>query len=83
MGILLAAAVILFGKLFCAYLCPIGSIEDLLSKLRKSIGFASQSADAVGGRQAADGHENAAGSFHKRCLLAFRLFRIRGKIKTL
>ncbi len=39
MGILLAAAVILFGKLFCAYLCPIGSIEDLLSKLRKSIGF--------------------------------------------
>lgn len=39
MGILLAAAVILFGKLFCAYLCPIGTIEDLLSKLRKSIGF--------------------------------------------
>ena len=39
MGILLAAAVILFGKLFCAYLCPIGSIEDLLAKLRKSIGF--------------------------------------------
>lgn len=39
MGIVLAAAVIIFGKLFCAYLCPIGSIEDLLTKLRKSLGL--------------------------------------------
>ena len=34
MGIALAAAVVLFGKLFCAYLCPIGTVEDLLKKLR-------------------------------------------------
>lgn len=39
MGIVLAAAVILFGKLFCAYLCPIGSVQDLLTKLRKSLGI--------------------------------------------
>ena len=39
MGIVLAAAVILFGKLFCAYLCPIGTVEDLLSKLRKKLGI--------------------------------------------
>ena len=39
MGILLAAVVILFGKLFCAYLCPIGTVEDLLTKLRKAIGL--------------------------------------------
>lgn len=39
MGILLAAAVILFGKLFCAYLCPIGSIEDLLTRGRKALGI--------------------------------------------
>lgn len=39
MGIVLAAAVILFGKLFCGYLCPIGSVEDLLTKLRKALGF--------------------------------------------
>ncbi|MBR0029394.1 MAG: 4Fe-4S binding protein, partial [Bacteroidales bacterium] len=39
MGILLAAAVILFGKIFCAYLCPIGTLEDLLTKIRKSLGL--------------------------------------------
>ena len=37
MGIVLAAAVIFFSKLFCAYLCPIGSFEDILIKLRKVI----------------------------------------------
>lgn len=37
MGIALAAAVILFSKLFCAYICPIGSVEDLLIKARKSM----------------------------------------------
>lgn len=39
MGIALAAAVILFSKLFCGYLCPIGSVEDILTKLRKAIGL--------------------------------------------
>jgi polyferredoxin len=37
MGIVLAAAVILFSKLFCAYLCPIGTVEDLLLKARKGL----------------------------------------------
>ena len=37
MGIALAAAVILFSKLFCAYLCPVGTVEDLLMKLRKAL----------------------------------------------
>ncbi len=36
LGIALAAAVILFSKLFCGYLCPIGTMEDLLIKLRKA-----------------------------------------------
>ena len=39
MGVALAVAVILFSKLFCAYLCPIGTIEDLLTKLRVKLGF--------------------------------------------
>ena len=37
MGIMLAAAVILFSKLFCGYLCPLGTVQDLLMKLRKSL----------------------------------------------
>ncbi len=39
MGILLAAVVIFLSKLFCAYLCPIGTVEDLLMKARKAMGF--------------------------------------------
>lgn len=39
MGIALAAAVILFSKLFCGYLCPIGTVEDLLTRLREKIGL--------------------------------------------
>lgn len=39
MGIFLAAAVILFSKLFCGFLCPIGSVGDILTKLRKALGF--------------------------------------------
>lgn len=37
MGLALAAAVILFSKLFCGFLCPVGSIEDLLTKLRRAL----------------------------------------------
>ena len=29
MGVALAAVVVLFGKLFCGYLCPIGSVEEI------------------------------------------------------
>lgn len=39
MGIVLAAAIILFSKLFCSYLCPIGTVEDFLSGLRKKLGW--------------------------------------------
>ena len=39
LGICLAAAVILFSKLFCGYLCPVGTVQDLLMKLRKAIGL--------------------------------------------
>ncbi len=27
MGVVLAAAVVLLGKLFCGYLCPVGTVE--------------------------------------------------------
>ena len=37
LGLALAAAVVLFSKLFCGYLCPIGTVEDLLIKLRKKL----------------------------------------------
>ena len=37
MGIALAAAVILFSRLFCGYICPIGTVEDLLSKARRGL----------------------------------------------
>ena len=38
MGIVFAAAVVLFSKLFCGYLCPLGTIEELLIRLRKYLG---------------------------------------------
>lgn len=41
MGIALAAAVILFSKLFCGYVCPVGTVEDLLAKLRRKLGVKS------------------------------------------
>lgn len=37
MGVGLASAVILFSKLFCGYLCPAGTVEDLMIKLRKAL----------------------------------------------
>ena len=37
MGIALVAAVVLFSKLFCAYICPVGTVQDLLGKARRSI----------------------------------------------
>ena len=37
MGITLAAAVILFSKLFCAFICPLGTLEDLLRRARKAL----------------------------------------------
>ena len=36
-GIALIASVVLFSKLFCAYLCPLGTSCDLLMKLRKKL----------------------------------------------
>ena len=37
MGLALALAVVLFSKLFCAYVCPVGTVEDLFIKLRKPL----------------------------------------------
>lgn len=37
MGLTMVAAVMLFGKLFCAYICPIGTIETLIMKGRRAI----------------------------------------------
>ena len=39
MGIVLAVAAMLFAKLFCGYLCPIGTVEDFLTGLRKGLGW--------------------------------------------
>ncbi len=39
MGILLVFAVFSLGKLFCAYLCPLGYVNELLTKLRKFSNF--------------------------------------------
>jgi len=37
MGVVLTCGVILFGKLFCGYICPMGLINELFFKLRKKL----------------------------------------------
>lgn len=34
MGLVMAMGVMLFSKLFCAYICPVGTVQDLVRKLR-------------------------------------------------
>lgn len=36
-GLLMFAAIVLFGKLFCGYICPAGTIQDLIAKFRTRI----------------------------------------------
>lgn len=37
LGVLMVVFIILIGKLFCSYICPIGFISELLIKLRKHL----------------------------------------------
>lgn len=37
MGVVLAIGVILFGKLFCGYICPMGLLNELFVKLRRAL----------------------------------------------
>lgn len=37
MGVILAVGVILFGKLFCGYICPMGLVNELFVKLRRKL----------------------------------------------
>ena len=48
MGIALAAVAVLFSKLFCAFICPVGTVEDLLIRLRKAIGIKAVRISATG-----------------------------------
>ena len=46
MGLALAATVIFLGKLFCSYLCPIGTVEDLLTEARRALRIKKQTSHA-------------------------------------
>lgn len=37
-GVVLAAGVVLFSKLFCGYLCPLGTVGELLGRLGRRLG---------------------------------------------
>ena len=39
MGVVLAIGIILFSKLFCGYLCPLGTITEWMGVLRKKLGI--------------------------------------------
>ncbi|HDR05765.1 MAG TPA: 4Fe-4S binding protein, partial [Candidatus Marinimicrobia bacterium] len=39
MGLALIVGVIFFGKLFCGYICPIGTVIEWLQKGAKKLGF--------------------------------------------
>ncbi len=39
MGILLAAGAMLFGKLFCAFICPVGTVSELIGRLGERMGI--------------------------------------------
>jgi len=41
MGFALVVAIILFSKLFCSYVCPVGTVQDILIKLRRKVGLKS------------------------------------------
>jgi len=37
MGVILAVGAILFGKLFCSYICPLGFINEIFMRLRRTL----------------------------------------------
>ena len=40
-GIILLAAIVFFGKLFCGFICPLSTIQELLTKLRSLLNIKS------------------------------------------